>query len=106
MGSNCELLSGLCLAIFIRNSFTFDLWKLNRRKFVSVLKSSIKLSMYEESVQDATAVLYTTEVRHFWTLTIETDGLDKTYRSVGLRDHPVSFLPTFVCEVIYRSQNT
>jgi len=105
MGSNYELLSGLCLAIFIRKSFTFDLRKLNRRKFVSVLKSAIKLSMYEERVQDETAALFTTDVRHFWTLNIQTDGLDKTYISVGLRDHPVSLLPTFVCEVIYRSQN-
>ena len=56
--------------------------------------------MYEERVQDATAALFTTEVRRFWTLTIQTDGLDKTYRSDGLRDRPVSLPPTFVCEVI------
>jgi len=106
MGSNYQLLSGLCLAIFIRTSFNFDLWKLNRRKFVSVLKSALKLSMYEKRVQDAPAARFTTDARHFWTVTRQTVGMDKTYRSVGLRDHPVSLLPTFVCEVTYMSQNT
>jgi len=44
-------------------------------------------------VQDTPADRFTTDARHFWTLTIQTDGLDKMYSSVGPRDHPVSFLP-------------
>jgi len=62
--------------------------------------------MYEERVQDAPVARFTTDARQFWTLTRQTVGTDKTYRSVGLRNHPVSLLPTFACEVIYISQNT
>ena len=83
MGSTLEFLSVLYLKVFIPNSFTF----------VPVLKSAIKLSMYEGRVQDAPAACFTSEARHFWTLAIETDGLDKMHRSVGLHDHPVSLLP-------------